>query len=202
MLKTAESVRAGHPDKLCDYIADYILDSALYGDPAARVAVEILATKARVVVAGEITCKTKLNIPRIVRDALEAKGYDPRRFRIRVHVHRQSGDIAGGVNTSLEARHGQQDAYAAIGAGDQGTVYGYATAETQERLPLPLVYAHRRLSGQKLFISGLVGLVPWAGVVQVGPFDSISPLGVIIAVVVACCLFVGAGDVLVGGHDL
>lgn len=143
MLKTAESVRAGHPDKLCDYIADCILERALYEDPAARVAVEVLATKARVYVAGEITCSAKLEIPMLVRAALEHVGYDPRRFRIRVKVHHQSRDIAGGVNTSLEARRGDVDAYAAIGAGDQGTVYGYATAETEARLPLPLVYAHR-----------------------------------------------------------
>lgn len=143
MLKTAESVRAGHPDKLCDYIADCIVERALYEDPAARVAVEVLATKARIYVAGEITCKVKLKIPEIVRGALAARGYDPRRFRIRVKVHRQSSDIAGGVNQSFEARHGQQDAYTAIGASDQGTVYGYATNETEERLPLPLVYAQR-----------------------------------------------------------
>lgn len=70
-LKTAESVRAGHPDKLCDYIADCILDRALYEDPAARVAVEVMATKARIYVAGEITCKAKLEIPMLVRAALE-----------------------------------------------------------------------------------------------------------------------------------
>lgn len=143
MLKTAESVRAGHPDKLCDFIAETILDEALYGDPAARVAVEVLATKARIYVAGEITSKVKVEIPTVVRRALTQRGYDPRTFRIRVRVHRQSPDIAGGVDQSLEARQGQQDAYAAIGAGDQGTVYGYATSETEERLPLPLVYAQR-----------------------------------------------------------
>ena len=143
MLKTAESVRAGHPDKLCDFIADTILDEALYGDPAARVAVEVLATKARIYVAGEITSKTKVEIPAVVRKALIVRGYDPRAFRIRVRVHRQSLDIAGGVDQSLEARQCQQDAYAAIGAGDQGTVYGYASSETEERLPLPLVFAQR-----------------------------------------------------------
>lgn len=143
MLKTAESVRAGHPDKICDFIADSILDEALYGDPAARVAVEVLATKARIYVAGEITSKTKVEIPSVVRRALIVRGYAPRAFRIRVRVHRQSPDIASGVGQSLEARHGASDAYAAIGAGDQGTVYGYATNETEERLPLPLVYAQR-----------------------------------------------------------
>ena len=143
MLKTAESVRAGHPDKLCDFIADTILDEALYGDPAARVAVEELATQARIYVAGEITSKTKVEIPAVVRKALIVRGYDPRAFRIRVRVHRQSLDIAGGVDQSLEARQCQQDAYAAIGAGDQGTVYGYASSETEERLPLPLVFAQR-----------------------------------------------------------
>lgn len=143
MLKTAESVRAGHPDKLCDYIADCILERALYEDPAARVAVEVLATKARVYVAGEITSKAKIQIPAVVRRALTQRGYNPRAFRIRVRVHRQSPDIADGVNQSLEARHGDTSSHAMVGAGDQGTVYGYATAETQERLPLPLVYAHR-----------------------------------------------------------
>lgn len=78
-----------------------------------------------------------------MRGSLAARGYDLRRFRIRVRVHRQIPDIAGGVDQSLEARQGQQDAYATIGAGDQGTVYGYATNETEERLPLPLVYAQR-----------------------------------------------------------
>lgn len=143
MLKTAESVRAGHPDKLCDFIADSILDEALYCDPAARVAVEVLATKARIYVAGEITSSVKIQIPAVVRRALIVRGYEPRQFRIRVRVHRQSHDIADGVNQSLEARRGQQDAYVAIGAGDQGTVYGYATKESDERLPLPLVYAQR-----------------------------------------------------------
>lgn len=143
MLKTAESVRAGHPDKLCDYIADSILDRALYEDPAARVAVEVLATKARIYVAGEITCQAKLDIVGIIRDALATRGYDPRGFRIRVRVHHQSSDIAGGVDKSLEARHGDTSSHAIVGAGDQGTVYGYATAESEARLPLPLVYAHR-----------------------------------------------------------
>lgn len=143
MLKTAESVCAGHPDELCDYIADCIVERALYENPAARVAVEVLVTKGQIVVAGEIICKVKLKIPEIVRGSLAARGYDLRRFRIRVRVHRQIPDIAGGVDQSLEARQGQQDAYATIGAGDQGTVYGYATNETEERLPLPLVYAQR-----------------------------------------------------------
>lgn len=142
-LKTAESVRAGHPDKLCDYIADCILDRALYEDPAARVAVEVMAIKARIYVAGEITCKAKLEIPMLVRAALEHVGYDPRRFRIRAKIHCQSSDIAGGVDKSLEARHGDTSSHVMVGAGDQGTVYGYATAESEERLPLPLVYAHR-----------------------------------------------------------
>ncbi|WP_394854620.1 S-adenosylmethionine synthetase N-terminal domain-containing protein, partial [Trueperella bernardiae] len=75
-MKTAESVRAGHPDKLCDYIADCILDRALYEDPAARVAVEVMAIKARIYVAGEITCKAKLEIPMLVRAALEHVGYE------------------------------------------------------------------------------------------------------------------------------
>lgn len=147
MLKTAESLRAGHPDKLADLIADSILDEALAGDPAAKVAVEVLATKARVLVAGEITSNHKKRIPATVRLALAERGYDPRAFCIRTRIQRQSGDIADGVDHSLETRHGKADDSAVLGAGDQGTVYGYATSETAERLSLPLVYAHRICRG-------------------------------------------------------
>ncbi|WP_236621897.1 S-adenosylmethionine synthetase N-terminal domain-containing protein [Dermabacter hominis] len=154
MLKTAESVRAGHPDKLADFIAGSILDEALAGDPAAKVAVEVLATKARVLVAGEITSNHKMRIPATVRLALAERGYNPRAFRIRTRIQRQSGDIADGVDYSLEARHGKADDSAVLGAGDQGTVYGYATSETAERLSLPLVYAHRICRGVRPSMTG------------------------------------------------
>jgi len=141
--KTAESVCMGHPDKLCDLIADNILDACLRKDRASRVACEVMATKGKIIVAGEITCSEKVNIREIVRNVLKKVGYNPLKFLIYVYVHNQSSDIAAGVNTALEVRNGILDPYSSIGAGDQGTVYGYATNETRENLPLPLVLSHR-----------------------------------------------------------
>ncbi len=140
---TAESVCKGHPDKLCDFIADSILDACLRKDRAARVACEVMATKGRIIVAGEITCEKIVDIRWVVRRALEEAGYNPRKFLIHVYLHQQSADIAGGVDRALESREGDTSWYSMLGAGDQGTVYGYATNETSEKLPLPLVYAHR-----------------------------------------------------------
>lgn len=140
---TAESVCKGHPDKLCDFIADSILDACLRKDRAARVACEVMATKGRIIVAGEITCEKAVDIRWVVRHALEEAGYNPRKFLIHVYLHQQSADIAGGVDRALESREGDTSWYSMLGAGDQGTVYGYATNETSEKLPLPLVYAHR-----------------------------------------------------------
>jgi S-adenosylmethionine synthetase len=141
--KTAESVCMGHPDKLCDLIADNILDACLRKDRASRVACEVMATKGKIIVAGEITCSEKVNIREIVRNVLKKVGYNPLKFLIYAYVHNQSSDIAAGVNTALEVRNGILDHYSSIGAGDQGTVYGYATNETRENLPLPLVLSHR-----------------------------------------------------------
>ena len=141
--KTAESVCAGHPDKLCDLIADSILDACLRKDKSARVACEVMATKGKIIVAGEITCDGKIDIRFIVNNVLREVGYNPWKFTTFVFVHKQSKDISAGVNTALEARNGSEERYASIGAGDQGTVYGYATNETREMLPLPLVLAHR-----------------------------------------------------------
>jgi S-adenosylmethionine synthetase len=141
--KTAESVCKGHPDKLCDLIADSILDACLRKDRASRVACEVMATKGKIIVAGEITCSEKVDIRFIVRNVLREVGYNPRKYRISVFVHQQSRDIAAGVDTSLENRSGERDPYGSVGAGDQGTVYGYATKETPEYLPLPLVLSQR-----------------------------------------------------------
>ncbi len=141
--KTAESVCMGHPDKLCDLIADNILDACFRKDRASRVACEVMATKGKIIVAGEITCSEKVNIREIVRNVLKKVGYNPLKFLIYVYVHNQSSDIEVGVNTSLEVRNGMLDPYSSLGAGDQGTVYGYATNETRENLPLPLVLSHR-----------------------------------------------------------
>ncbi|QNU66310.1 methionine adenosyltransferase [Ruminiclostridium herbifermentans] len=140
---TAESVCAGHPDKLCDIIADSILDACLRKDKASRVACEVMATKGKIIVAGEISCSEKIDIRYIVRNVLKQVGYNPLKFLIYVYVHNQSPDIAAGVNTALEARNGVNEQYGSVGAGDQGTMYGYATIETREMLPLPLVLSHR-----------------------------------------------------------
>jgi len=141
--KTAESVCKGHPDKLCDLIADNILDACLRKDRASRVACEVMATKGKIIVAGEITCSEKVDVRFIVRNVLREVGYNPWKFTVFVFVHRQSADIAAGVDTAIEARNGICDPYGSVGAGDQGTVYGYATKETREYLPLPLVLSHR-----------------------------------------------------------
>ena len=153
--QTCEAVCAGHPDKLCDLIADSILGACLRVDKAARVACEVMATKGHIIVAGEITCAERVDVKFIVRRVLEKVGYKPRRFRISVYIHQQSRDIAAGVDIAVEAREAASvasnqghhapaaDPYDAIGAGDQGTVYGYATHETREMLPLPLVLALR-----------------------------------------------------------
>ena len=141
--KTAESVCMGHPDKLCDLIADSILDACLREDRASRVACEVMATKGKIVVAGEITCSAKVDIRYITRSVLRDVGYNPREFDVLVFVHQQSADISAGVDQALEARAGLTEPYSTLGAGDQGTMYGYACIETLEQLPLPVVLAHR-----------------------------------------------------------
>ena len=139
---TAESVCAGHPDKLCDYIADSILDACFRKDRASHVACEVMATKGKIIVAGEITCSKSVDIRMVVRQALLDRGYNPMRFLVYVFLHKQSADIAGGVANAVESRAGDDSRYSTLGAGDQGTVYGYAVKESRELLPLPLVLAH------------------------------------------------------------
>ena len=146
--KTAESVRRGHPDKLCDLIADSILDECLRHDRYSRCACEVMATKGKIFVCGEITCAAKINIRSVVREVLRKVGYNPMKFIVFVYVHRQSSDIAGGVDSALEVRNsGSEDVFASTGAGDQGTVYGYATKETWTRLPVPVVFANEVCKG-------------------------------------------------------
>ena len=128
---TAESVTEGHPDKLCDTIADAVLDACLLGDPDSRVACEVLATAGKITVAGEITTKTMPDIPHIVCKTVRQIGYSGN-YEVEVDVHDQSPDIADAVNGENE-----------ITAGDQGIVYGYACRETPQFLPLPVVLAHR-----------------------------------------------------------
>lgn len=143
-IKTAESVCIGHPDKLCDLIAETILAHILLYDPAARVAVEAAVKGKHVYVFGEITTSTRLRLKDWTRKALTRAGYDAKRFRIHLNVTKQSADIDHGVTQSYESRTTQdKTAHSLLGAGDQGTVYGYATQETKEYLPAPLVIAHK-----------------------------------------------------------
>lgn len=156
---TSESVCQGHPDKLCDYIADSILDACLSIDPYSRVACEVMATKGKVIVAGEITSSRRINVRDTVRNALRESGYDPKDFTVSVFLHTQSPDIAGGVDSALEVR-GTDGSNPELGAGDQGTVYGYATDETPTYIPLPLELAHRicRLLDESRKIGSILGI--------------------------------------------
>ena len=141
--KTAESVCEGHPDKLCDKIADAILDAYLIMDKGARVAVEVMAVGPRIIVAGEISSTAKVNIHSVVCRVLDKVGLTSRRRLVQVYVRKQSPDIAGGVDCSLESRNGDDSWYSSMGAGDQGTVYGYAIDEGGYLyMPLPVIYAH------------------------------------------------------------
>ena len=145
---TAESVTEGPPDKLCDIIADSVLDECLAHDALSRVACEVLATKGQVIVAGEITSLYEPDIPSIVQSVFRKAGYDPTSFSIQCLLHRQSSDIAAGVGCSLERRRNLSKDQPALqlGAGDQGVMVGYACSETPQMMPLPVVLAHRLTS--------------------------------------------------------
>lgn len=145
---TAESVTEGHPDKLCDLIADSVLDECLSHDALSRVACEVMATKGQVIVAGEITSLYEPQIPAIARAVLQKVGYDPARYAIQCLIHKQSPDIAAGVDCSLERRRNLSENRHSLqlGAGDQGVMVGYACSETPQMMPLPVVLAHRLTS--------------------------------------------------------
>jgi S-adenosylmethionine synthetase len=150
-LFTSESVTEGHPDKICDQVSDGVLDAVMAADPAGRVACECLVNTGLVVVAGEISTETYVDIPSIVRDTLHRIGYDRAKYgfdaqtcAVITAIDEQSPDIAQGVDTAYEARTdpNDDDELDRAGAGDQGMMFGYATRETRTLMPMPIQIAH------------------------------------------------------------
>ena len=149
-LFTSESVTEGHPDKMCDQISDGVLDAILEKDPNARVACETCTTTGMVMVMGEISTNCYVDIPKVVRETVREIGYDRAKFgfdcdtcSVMTTIDEQSADIAQGVDEALESRQGEKDNVEAVGAGDQGMMFGFATNETDAYMPLPIYMAHK-----------------------------------------------------------
>jgi len=169
-LFTSESVSEGHPDKMCDQLSDAVLDAIIKDDPSARVACECLTTTGLVVVTGEITTETYVDIPQLVRDVVldigykhSDMGFDGNTCSVITTINRQSPDIASAVDRALEVRNLSaselNEAFDQIGAGDQGLMFGYACQETPELMPLPITLSHRLV--QKLTELRKNGTLPY-----------------------------------------
>lgn len=163
---TSESVTEGHPDKICDQISDGVLDAIFAKDPYARVACETLVTTGQVHVVGEISTNCYVDINRVVRETIRGIGYDRAKYGfdcdtcgVLVSIDEQSPDIALGVDKGAEAKAGDQDEFSTTGAGDQGMMFGYATNETPEYMPMPISLAHTM--ARKLSEVRKSGLMPY-----------------------------------------